>query len=230
MIGEKYGRLTILATSEDYISPKGRVLPKVEVLCDCGNTLKVLLNSLKTGHTMSCGCYRAEINKLSKNNTHGKSSFPEYLIWKGMKARCFNMNNEHYLDYGGRGITVCARWSESFESFYGDMGERPDGLTLDRKDNNGNYEPSNCRWVSWVDQQTNKRMRKDNTSKKTGVYYHKNSQSWDVIWKESGERKTKCFSIKKYGGAAFESACNFRDLTVERLNSLGAGYSETHGK
>lgn len=94
---------------------------------------------------------------VNKQERHGKRDFPEYLVWTEMKQRCLNSNHSKYIFYGARGIKVCAAWAQSFETFIRDMGRRPRGLTLDRIDCNGDYEPSNCRWASWHAQRRNRR-------------------------------------------------------------------------
>lgn len=114
--------------------------------CDCGNTVIVLSDSLKSGNTSSCGC---ECRKgLEKRTTHGKSHDRLYRIWQGMRNRCNLATNKYYKNYGGRGISVCTEWLDSFENFYewAMSNGYKENLTLDRKDNNGNYEPSNCQW------------------------------------------------------------------------------------
>jgi hypothetical protein len=120
---------------------------------------------------------------------------------------------------------------ESFENFLEDMGERPsEEHTIERVDVNCGYSADNCKWVEFPLQARNRRKRFDNTSGKTGVFYHKKSISWDVIWMDEGVRKTKCFSVSKYGTAAYTMACSFRDATINNLNLEGAGYADGHGK
>lgn len=128
--------------------------------CDCGNTTTVLLQSIRTGNTKSCGHLGKE-SRAASSTRHGMYKAPEYAVWRAMKNRCYLLSNNHYADYGGRGITVCERWRLSFSDFIADVGRRPSpDLTLDRKDNNGNYEPGNVRWTTRAMQQRNKRDNK----------------------------------------------------------------------
>lgn len=124
--------------------------------CECGTERCVSSNSLRTGNSNSCGCINLE-KTLARVVTHGMTKSPEYQTWADMKTRCLNVRHKCYADYGGRGITVCDRWLE-FENFYADMGPRPSkSHSLDRKDNDGNYEPDNCRWATKREQSANTR-------------------------------------------------------------------------
>lgn len=111
---------------------------------------------------------------------HGDKRTPEYDAWIGMKRRCNNPNSSRYKDYGGRGITVCERWMV-VENFLTDMGERPTiEHSLDRKNNEGNYEPSNCRWATHEEQNQNQRLSKNNKSGYSGVFWNKRASKWQV--------------------------------------------------
>lgn len=132
--------------------------------CECGTERVVKGRYIRNGRSKSCGCYKKEkaaeqVQTMNTRHGHagrGKKS-PTWRSWVHMRQRCLCPTDRKYPDYGGRGIGVCSEWLESFEAFLRDMGERPPGTTLDRIDNDGNYEPGNCRWATPVEQGRNKR-------------------------------------------------------------------------
>jgi hypothetical protein len=153
-IGTRFHSLVVLMRSPRQ-DPNHRILWICQ--CDCGSEVTAAGIQLRKGSAKSCGCvYRQNAKKLS--TTHGLTGTPEYRAWSSMKARCLNPHVHNYADWGGRGIIVCSRWLDSFETFLADMGPRPKGLSLDRfPDVNGNYEPSNCRWATAKQQVDNRR-------------------------------------------------------------------------
>lgn len=139
-------------------------------LCDCGKMFEAAAYNLKRGSTKSCGCLRRAMGvaRLKHEPKHGfksrKNPLPEYAVWVMMKQRCLNVRCKDYRYYGGRGVKVCQQWSDSFVAFLNDMGRRPKGMTLERKDTDGDYTPDNCCWASWKAQQNNRR----NSRKRNG--------------------------------------------------------------
>ena len=142
----------------------------------CGTEFRTLIASVKRGNTNSCGCYHKRRVKES-SITHGLRSTRLYTVWANIKRRTLNSKNKHYNDYGGRGITICDEWKNDFMPFYNwamlNGYEENKGLSIDRIDNDGNYEPNNCRWTTKTIQSRNIRIAKNNTSGYRGVSYIK---------------------------------------------------------
>ena len=149
MVGHKYGILTVLERlATDY---------QCLCLCECGNKTAVRMNDLRTGNTTSCGCLSSKRTMGDRTRKHGMKDTKVYEVWSSMRKRCNNPNCAAYKNYGGRGIKVCDRWSK-FANFYEDMGE-PNGLTIERVDNDGDYCPENCKWIPLEEQGKNKRCQ-----------------------------------------------------------------------
>lgn len=160
--GTRIGKLMILGVDgrDDLFRRKMRCR------CDCGNEVIVYEFNLKRSHThtRSCGCHRKEVlsrgskNSISHGETCGGKDSKEYLAWIGMRVRCHDESSPGWSNYGGRGIVVCERWKDSFSQFLDDMGRAPSSKhSVDRIDNQGNYEPGNCRWATVEQQQRNRR-------------------------------------------------------------------------
>ncbi len=159
LIGKIYSRLTVIEDSGNDAYNRS----KWKCICQCGKIKIINSYDLQTGDTQSCGCYRKEITKL-RSIKHGEAlKTVEYKAWAGMLQRCTNKNNQDYYSYGGRGIKVCKRGLNSYKNFLIDMGRKPNKeYSLDRINNNGNYEPSNCRWATYSEQNLNRRKFKRN--------------------------------------------------------------------
>lgn len=154
MTGQRFGRLTVVGYVGKVAGNKAAWLCQ----CDCGRSITVVGESLRRGHTTTCGCLR---NWPKPKEHHGKAHSPEYAVWSHMIQRCTNPARSGYHLYGGRGIKVCQRWRDSFVAFLEDVGPRPSlNHTLDRIDNDGNYEPGNCRWVTADVQSSNTRRNR----------------------------------------------------------------------
>jgi hypothetical protein len=156
LTGKRFGRLTVIGVEDN-----GKRHTYYACQCDCGNVKVIRADALIGGCTVSCGCKKKEQDRvnLTANHSHKMSGTRLYNIWVGLKGRCNNPNDARYDRYGGRGISVCEEWDKSFQSFYdwAISNGYSDELTIDRIDNDGNYEPSNCKWSTTAEQARNTR-------------------------------------------------------------------------
>lgn len=221
MIGNKYTKLTVIASNGD---------AKWLCQCECGNVKAFFKSQLESKHNKSCGCIVPR---------HGMRYHPAYKSWLHMKQRCTNPENSDYYKYGGRGISVHTDFLKSFPVWLAEIGERPEGdrWSIGRKDNNGNYTYGNMRWETDEQQARNHGLLENNTSgivgvrRNTKVIAGKEYHSWIASWAyESNKKRTKEFSCNKFGeDRAKQLAIAHRDNMIEKLNEAGFDYADSHG-
>lgn len=189
--------------------------------CVCGNTATVRGNSLRSGATRSCGCLRKDSVK-GVFTTHGLSGHPLYSVWVDMKSRCSNNKCKRYKDYGGKGISVCDAWSESFEAFYKDVVHGYEkGLQLDRIDNDGDYTPSNVRWVTPQQNLMNRGGSRHSTSMYKGVSWHVGASKWVAQIRFNGKTKhLGCFLDELEAAQAYNDAADNLFREYANLNKI----------
>ena len=222
LAGSKFGRWLVLSRSEN--NKPGKTM--WNCVCECGTTRVVRGDALIGNKTFSCGCLRTE-----KQTKHGMNESRLYSIWENIVQRCYNPNAARYEQYGGRGIGMDELWKKDFTNFMNDVSKGySDELTLDRYNPDLGYCKENCRWIEEKFQPRNKKKSPRNTSGVTGVGQYEDV--WRAFWSGlDGKLHSKNFNIKKYGyDEAFKMACEYRQSQITLLNSLGAGYTEFHGK
>jgi hypothetical protein len=197
--GNVYGRLTVV--EDDGLDKNGQYL--WECLCECGKIKSIPGGALRRGLVVSCGCYNNEIRGKA-SITHGMSNTKIYKIWLGIISRCENHGHTSYPRYGAVGVSVCKEWRESFEAFYADMGDIPDGCEINRKRAANQYSKENCEWVSLSVQAYDKGMLCTNTSGRTGVNFDIDAGLWTAQLNKDGKVYKKRFT-------SFEDACKYRE-------------------
>lgn len=197
LLGRRFGKLVVIqsAGSNGYKS-------MWKCRCDCGEITTTQGVYLKRGATRSCGCISGQ-----NNFQHGKIKSPEYKTWGAMKSRCHNKNHDAWHNYGGRGIYVCDRWRFSFKQFLKDMGRRPEGKTLDRRDNNGPYAPWNCRWVT-------RKLQARNSRKNLIITYKGQSLCLKDAAKKFGIKRTTL-------GRRIHAGWSIRDALTRPVRAIG---------
>ena len=204
--GQRYGSLVILRDAGFSEMPCGQRARLFNCQCDCGNRTVVRLGALRSGQTTSCGCAKLR-HLIDRSTKHGHKRKGQmtgtYSTWIGMRQRCCNPRSPRYMDYGGRGIGVCDRWLNSFENFLEDMGEKPEGLTLERVNNNGDYEPGNCIWGTYYVQGNNTRC---------------NVRIWNGESYSSMKQFAKAFGIPYH---TFRELYIYKKMSVEQILLAG---------
>lgn len=187
-VGQRFGRLVIIEYVPGSKYPKSSA--RVTCICDCGAVHETKAYYLRSGGTTSCGCYHREMVSELSQPTHGKSRTVEYMTLARMKQRCYSPNSSGWENYGAIGITICDRWLDKehgFENFFADMGERPEGKSIDRWPNlYGNYEPNNTRWATWEEQARNRRNNRmvifDNRIQCIAAWAEETGLDYSTIW------------------------------------------------
>ena len=222
--GQRYGRL-VCSSWEKFGGTRGD-MSYWKCGCDCGNTIVVSIHFLKNSPTPSCGCWLDE-NRSKFNLQHGMSNSPEYSIYKKVKQRCENLNNEEYENYGGRGIRCLFA---SFDEFYEALGERPNNASIERHNVNDDYRPGNCYWeTNWSVQSFNRRSNKVRKNKlPLGVFFMKSSNTYYAAVNKDGKRHARWgfLSIAEALEATKELELELFGFNRDRSNEEGVVYEE----
>ncbi|EAX3122608.1 AP2 domain-containing protein [Salmonella enterica] len=211
--GDRFSRLTFIEEL-----PSDKKHRRGLFSCDCGENKVMRLCGVINGSIRSCGRLQSE-NASKCNKKHGMKKTREYNSWDSMIQRCENTKNDRYYDYGGRGITVCERWHD-FSEFYADMGDRPEGATLDRINNSLGYSPENCRWSTLSEQQSNRRKYKGSASKYVGVFLRPSGRWMSTITTNGKSTYLGDFDTEEEASDAYQAAKSKREEDFEARRKL----------
>lgn len=190
-IGKRYGRLLVIDFSVKCVGHKQINTPYFVCRCDCGTIKEIKVSQVKSGDTVSCGCYGREMTSMRMKD-NGKKGYDTksrlYRIWSGIKVRCYNKNHKDYALYGAKGVRVCDEWFNNYTDFqeWSLVNGYADNLSIDRIDTNGNYEPSNCRWTTALIQGRNKKVKSNSGTGIRGVQ----KSSYGTYYAIIGDGKT----------------------------------------
>lgn len=218
LTGKKFGMLEVVSRADNYekfSKTHNRVLKyaRWNCVCECGNeALAVLATDLKSKSQVSCGCHKMKI-LLDRVTSHNMTYTKEYFAWQNMKTRCYNENNHHYHNYGGRGIGIQESWVDNFEKFFDHIGYAPSELhSVDRIDSNGNYEEGNVKWSTPPEQAQNTRKPKSGTNKYKWVSFHKIMEKFKTSFTLNGVTySTGYFSSEDEAAKSIYN--HYKDLT-----------------
>ena len=199
--GDRFFRIKILSETKPSITPGGTIRRRFLCQCDCGKKWSVAMADLRSGDTKSCGCLKIDRSK-KRLTKHGLCKNKSYRTWCGIKDRCLNSNTPSFKNYGGRGITVCDRWVNSFENFYEDMGEPSKELSIERVDNNKGYFKTNCKWATRSEQSRNKRNVR--------LITYKNKTQTILEWANEMGIKHGTMYVRFKKGWSVDKSLNFR--------------------
>jgi len=219
LVGQVFWRLTVVRL--DGRDKRGNTL--WGCACECGKEVVVYGYNLKNNHTKSCGCFKEQV-QAETSITHGLCGTPQYKSWSGAKDRVTSPGNQAWKNYGGRGITMCQEWLDSFEAFWRDMGgSYKKGLTIERKDTNGNYCPENCVWETESRQNHNRRKWKGCSSQYKGVSFSRASSKYRAEIRANGKRNyIGVFTNEIDAAIAYDNASE--ELYGDRPNGTEVNY------